>query len=120
MGSSFDRRYQVSADVNVELPFGPNRPWLNQGGFWGKALENWRLTTSTWQSGTPFTPRVQGAASDVARGTNGTLRADYNGRGSHRRLDDRSFLQHGGLLGAGRGSVRHRQPQHDHRPGSNC
>ena len=82
--SSFDRRHQVSADVNVELPFGPNRPWLNQGGFWGKALENWRLTTSyTWQSGTPFTPRVQGAASDVARGTNGTLRADYNGQAVH-------------------------------------
>jgi hypothetical protein len=79
--SSFDRRHQLNADVNVELPFGPNRPWLNQGGFWGKALENWRLTaTYTWQSGTPFSPRVQGAASDVARGTNGTLRADYNGQ----------------------------------------
>ena len=34
----------------------------------------------TLQSGTPFTPRVLSAASDVARGTNGTLRADYNGQ----------------------------------------
>lgn len=79
--SSFDRRHQLSADVNIELPFGPNRPWLNNGGFWGKAFENWRLTANyTWQSGTPFSPRVQGAASEVARGTNGTLRADYNGQ----------------------------------------
>ena len=79
--SSFDRRHQLSANVNVELPFGPNRPWFNNGGFWGKAFENWRLTANyTWQSGTPFSPRVQGAAGDVARGTNGTLRADYNGQ----------------------------------------
>ena len=33
----------------------------------------------TLQSGTPVTPRVLSAASDVAKGTNGTLRADYNG-----------------------------------------
>jgi hypothetical protein len=31
-------------------------------------------------SGTPLTPRVSGNAADVARGTNGTLRADYNGQ----------------------------------------
>ena len=78
--SSFDRRHQLSADLNVELPFGPNRRWLNHGGVWAALLENWRATTSfAWQSGTPLTPRVQAAASDVARGTNGTLRADYDG-----------------------------------------
>ena len=78
--SSFDRRHQLSVDASVELPFGQNRPWLNGGGIWAALLENWRATTSfTWQSGTPYTPRVQGAASDVARGTNGTLRADYDG-----------------------------------------
>ncbi|HSC26118.1 MAG TPA: carboxypeptidase regulatory-like domain-containing protein [Vicinamibacterales bacterium] len=79
--SSFDRRHQFSADMNVELPFGENRPWLNQGGIWAALLSNWRVTsTFTWQSGTPYTPRVVGAASDVARGTNGTLRADYDGQ----------------------------------------
>jgi trimeric autotransporter adhesin len=85
--SSFDRRHQLSANVSIELPFGPNRPWLNTGGFWGRALENWRLSANyTWQSGTPLTPRTQGAAADVARGTNGTLRADYNGQPV--RIDD--------------------------------
>ena len=34
----------------------------------------------TLNSGTPLTPRVTGNAADVARGTNGTLRADYNGQ----------------------------------------
>ena len=79
--SSFDRRHQFSADVNVEFPFGQNRPWLNQGGFWAAVLENWRMnTTLNWQSGTPYTPRVQAAAADVARGTSNSLRANYNGQ----------------------------------------
>ncbi len=78
--SSFDRRHQLAVDGSVELPFGPDRRWLNGGGLWARLFENWRAsTTFTWQSGTPYTPRVTGAAADVARGTNGTLRADYSG-----------------------------------------
>lgn len=78
--STFDRRHQLSTDASIELPFGPNRRWLNKGGVRAALLENWRATTTfTWQSGTPYTPRIRGAASEVARGTNGTLRADYNG-----------------------------------------
>ncbi len=79
--SSFDRRHQLSIDSNIELPFGPNKPWLHNGGPWAAMLENWRLTAGfTFQSGTPYTARVNAAAADVARGTNGTLRADYNGQ----------------------------------------
>jgi hypothetical protein len=78
--SSFDRRHQLSGDLAFELPFGPNRPWLNNGGFWATVLRDWRgSTTLTWQSGTPLTPRVTGAVTDVATGTNGSLRANYDG-----------------------------------------
>ena len=78
--SSFDRRHLLAADATIELPFGPNRPWLNGGGFWAALFQDWRASTSfSWQSGTPYTPRVRGAAADVARGTNGTLRASYTG-----------------------------------------
>jgi hypothetical protein len=43
-------------------------------------FRDWRVsTTFTVQSGTPYTPRVTAAVSDVARGTNGTLRANYTG-----------------------------------------
>jgi hypothetical protein len=78
--SSFDRRHQLSANLNVELPFGPNRRWLAQPGMWQALFGDWRFTTNyAWLSGTPLTPRVTGAVSDVARGTNGTLRANYNG-----------------------------------------
>jgi hypothetical protein len=79
--SSFDRRHQLTADTSIELPFGPNRPWLNGGGTWAALFRDWRLTTTfTWQSGTPLTARVLSSVSDVLRGTNGTLRADYNGQ----------------------------------------
>jgi hypothetical protein len=78
--SSFDRRHQLAADTSIELPFGPNRPWLAEGGAWAAVLRDWRVSlTYTWQSGTPLTARVQGAVADVARGTNGSLRADYTG-----------------------------------------
>jgi hypothetical protein len=79
--SSFDRRHQLSTNVNVEFPFGPNRPWLNQGGTWAAILRDWRAAvTFTWQSGTPLTPRLLSAATSVAQGVNGTLRGDYNGQ----------------------------------------
>ncbi len=78
--SSFDRRHQLSTNLNVELPFGPNRPWLSQPGLWSSLLRDWRATaTFVWQSGTPLTPRVLSDASTVAQGVNGTLRANYGG-----------------------------------------
>jgi hypothetical protein len=78
--SSFDRRHQVSGSLSVELPFGPNRRWLNGGGAWAALLDNWRLSGNySWQSGTPLTPLVRASAADAARGTTGTLRADYGG-----------------------------------------
>ena len=78
--SSFDRRHQLSGDVSIELPFGPNRRWLKNGGLLAGIVGEWTASaTMTLQSGTPFTARVIGAASDVLRGTNGSLRADYLG-----------------------------------------
>jgi hypothetical protein len=47
---------------------------------WSSLLQGWTLSANySAQSGTPFTARTVGAASDVSRGTNGTLRADYTG-----------------------------------------
>jgi outer membrane receptor protein involved in Fe transport len=78
--SSFDRRHQLTGNLSIELPFGPGRPWLAQGGTWSALLRDWRLAFNlSAQSGNPNTARILGAATDVARGTNGTLRADYTG-----------------------------------------
>jgi hypothetical protein len=78
--SSFDRRHQFESNLSYELPFGANRRWLHDGGSWAALFSGWSLSASfTAQSGTPFTARVLADASDVARGTSGTLRADYLG-----------------------------------------
>jgi hypothetical protein len=78
--SSFDRRHLVNANLIFELPFGPNKPWLHNGGRLAAIFGHWRGGLDlVAQSGTPLTPRVQGAANDVARGSNGSLRANYVG-----------------------------------------
>jgi hypothetical protein len=78
--SSFDRRHQISGNLNVELPWGPNRRWLKDGGTLAGLFGEWSAqVTVTVQSGTPLTARVLGASSDLLRGVNGSLRANYNG-----------------------------------------
>jgi len=77
--SSFDRRHRFSADYAIELPFGPGRPWIEKG-FWAGILGGWTWNGNvTIQSGPPFTARVVGDFADVARGVNGTLRANVTG-----------------------------------------
>jgi hypothetical protein len=79
--SNFDRRHRLSASLQLELPFGPNRRWLADGGPWAAMLENWRVSVSfSADAGTPLTARVRGASRDVAQGLNGALRADYTGQ----------------------------------------
>jgi hypothetical protein len=78
--SSFDQRHKLTGDWMLELPWGEGRKWLTRHTLAQKVLGSWLLQSSfTVASGTPFTARVLGDASDVARGTNGTLRANYNG-----------------------------------------
>src|SRR5204862_5858928 len=78
--SNFDRRQQLSANGYIELPWGPNRRWLNNGGTLAALIGEWSARfTLTLQTGTPLTARVLGAASDLLRGVNGSLRANYNG-----------------------------------------
>jgi trimeric autotransporter adhesin len=78
--SSFDQRHRFTADYVLELPFGRDRHWLGQAGMLQKLFGDWQWSGNwTIASGTPFTPRVLGAFTDVSRGTNGTLRADVTG-----------------------------------------
>jgi hypothetical protein len=78
--SSFDRRHQLTGDFIFELPFGQNKKWLNTKSTASTVLGDWSLSaTFTVESGIPFTPRIIGSFTDVSRGTNGTLRADYTG-----------------------------------------
>jgi hypothetical protein len=79
--SSFDQRHQISGSVNVQLPWGPNRKWLADGGWLAGLVGSWSMSTNlSWNSGSPLTIRCGSCATDVARGVGGTLRADYNGQ----------------------------------------
>ena len=78
--SSFERRHTLNADYTLGLPFGRGLPWLNEGGVAASLFGDWSLSGNVAiQSGAPFTARVTGNVADVARGVNGTLRADYDG-----------------------------------------
>ena len=78
--SNFDRRQQFSGNLFVELPWGPNRRWLKDGGKLAALFGEWSAqATFTLQTGAPLTARLLGAASDLLRGVNGSLRANYNG-----------------------------------------
>ena len=77
--SSFDQRHRFNADWSYELPFGPNRRWMTSG-VPAAIAGGWMLSgTVQLASGTPFTARVLGDVTDVSRGSNGSLRADYTG-----------------------------------------
>jgi hypothetical protein len=78
--SSFDVRHRVRGYWTYEMPWGTNKRWLSSGGAAAKVFGNWTLSgVANLQTGSPFTARVVGAFADVARGTNGTLRANYTG-----------------------------------------
>jgi hypothetical protein len=77
--SSFDQRHRFSGDFIVELPFGANKRWFQDGAA-ASLLGGWQINGNVlFASGTPFTARVLGSIRDVSTGVNGTLRANYNG-----------------------------------------
>jgi len=77
--STFDIRHQFRAVSMWELPFGERHRLLNHG--WeSRVFSDWRLQNIfTWQTGTPFTVLLGGAASDNGTGVNFSLRPNSNG-----------------------------------------
>jgi hypothetical protein len=79
--SSFDRRHQLSSNVNIQMPWGPDRVWLTNGGWVAAIAGGWSMSANfSWSTGAPLTARCSSCAADIARGIGGTLRADYNGQ----------------------------------------
>lgn len=53
--ASFDQRHRFIANAIYELPFGPVKNWLHQGGVLGKIAGGWQVASIfNWQSGVPF------------------------------------------------------------------
>jgi hypothetical protein len=73
--SSFDVRHKLTGNYVIELPFGPNRKFLNQGGKLSKALDGFSVSGDfTFATGSYFTPAVQNATAELAAGGTYTLR----------------------------------------------
>ncbi len=73
--SNFDQRHLLSGTWLLELPFGPNREYLNKGGFWAKALDGFSLSGAfTFGTGNYFTPQYTGTIAQAAGGGNYTQR----------------------------------------------
>ncbi len=77
--SNFDRRNQFTGNLLWELPWGVNRRWLTNGGFFSGVFGGWSMSlVFTAQSGTPLTVTVPTSTS-VLQGSTGSLRANYLG-----------------------------------------
>ena len=79
--SSFNQEFRFTGDWLWELPFGPQKRWLNNRSVVSGILGNWQWSGDwTIASGLPFTPRILGSLTDVNSGVNGTLRPDVTGQ----------------------------------------
>jgi hypothetical protein len=75
--SSFDRRHDLTGNWVTELPFGPNRAFLNKGGFWGAALDGFSLSgTFTFATGNYLTPVYTGNEEEALSANVYTQRPD--------------------------------------------
>jgi hypothetical protein len=67
--SSFDQRHNLTGNWVAELPFGPNRAFLNKGGLWAHALDGFSLSgTFTFATGSYLTPVYSGSVSEALSG----------------------------------------------------
>lgn len=75
--SSFDQRHRISGDYLFELPFGPDKYWLNSGNWFSHAVSGLSFSGNfTFATGTMLTPTYANSSVSVARGTAGSERPD--------------------------------------------
>jgi trimeric autotransporter adhesin len=67
--SSFDQRHNLTGTFVAELPFGPNRAFLNKGGLMSYVLDGFSVSSNfTFGSGTYYTPAYSGTEAIAAAG----------------------------------------------------
>jgi hypothetical protein len=73
--SSFDVRHKLNGNWIFELPFGPNRAFLNKGSVWSKMLDGFSVSGDfTFATGNFATPVYAGTSSEIAAGAGNSLR----------------------------------------------
>ncbi len=77
--SSLDQRHNLTGNWLAELPFGPNRAFLNKGGKMAKVFDGFSISgTFTFASGTYYTPQFSSSQSEAGSGNTFTQRPDRN------------------------------------------
>ena len=77
--STFDVRHRLTGNWVIELPFGPNRAFLNKGGVLSKLLDGFSYSGDyTFATGTYYTPQYSLSATQIAAGGLYTPRPDRN------------------------------------------
>ena len=67
--SNFDQRQNLTGNWVLELPFGPNRAFLNKGGMAAHLLDGFDLSgTFTFATGTYYTPTYSGNETEASSG----------------------------------------------------
>jgi len=75
--SSFDQRHNLTGNWVIELPFGPNRAFLNKGGLMAHVMDGFSVSgTFTFATGTYLTPQYSGGALSASSGNTYTQRPD--------------------------------------------
>jgi len=73
--SSLDQRHNLTGNWVAELPFGPNRAFLNKGGVASHLLDGFSVSgTFTFASGNYFTPQYSGSQAEAGSGNTYTQR----------------------------------------------
>ena len=69
--SSFDRRHSFNGNFVIEPPFGPNRAFLNKGGFFARVLDGYSISGNfTFATGAYASPQISGTAAENQVGAN--------------------------------------------------
>lgn len=77
--SIFDRRHSLNGNFVIELPFGPNRAYLNKAGVWAKIMDGYSVSGNyTFATGGWATPVFTTTAAEVAAGAPSSLRPNRN------------------------------------------
>ncbi|MGA9584018.1 MAG: TonB-dependent receptor, partial [Terracidiphilus sp.] len=73
--SSFDIRHELTASFFYQLPFGRNKPYLNENGWLTSIFGDWVISGFvTAATGMPLTPFIAASVPEVERGTHGSVR----------------------------------------------
>jgi hypothetical protein len=75
--SNFDQRHNLTGTWLYEMPFGPNREFLNKGGVMAKVLDGFSVSGSfTFATGNYFTPTYSNNQAEAAGANTFTQRPD--------------------------------------------